>query len=717
MKTKQEDSKLSTILSYAETSLNKTLTTIDDGCLVNMIKDYSPTGKYDVNQEINANDLCHVFNYQYDITANVNIGEYNPELEYDMDNTSSSTDYDQDLLGTVSQPLSSLTNCANAYGLAEIYPGYRLHTKIINKDVTTDSHKCVLTLQLGVSSASNPDYTIWSDTSKQDTNGVVNSTFTVNNIENQRYIAQHEFYQDVNAVIDDYVATTQVQDPAYPDDKNKKIDIYYTNDTDKRSKLNTIMDKYTGDSSKDYDLKNNPLILSEEDYTGIVKPYLANEEKLHTNQQAVLIATDIDTNLYTLSLQWCIIDNQDGRKVKDSIIKKLDWIINGKLISGPLLVQYEIAKWMADDIEKAKTICDCFEVFSDVEKILPSTVQTLDKFKTYNDVLLGFRITDTTVLTVMTATIVIQTAALITSFGMSSSIAIMIAIGIAVTTIGFITEGFGWKNFAENNKSINDLNDVISIFYNTPIYSSQRLFCFQRIYSSISNNHNNLYDSHATFSMKTKAAVEVLSLYASIMCANQDICNVIKNYINKKGSDFEKQFADDLIKNGLITSTILEFANFSLHSLDTYFLKCSFYYKGKMVESYENFPIAWREKKGAARWRDYYSKRTIKFYNELRLNGKAWGWYNEKYINGPNIGETVSWEDYCKIVCKSHVDKYIKECEEINKFFNIQTKYTRPQQATYIFGSTCWEILDIVLTILTIISGIAEEIFEYVSSN
>lgn len=122
-------------------------------------------------------------------------------------------------------------------------------------------------------------------------------------------------------------------------------------------------------------------------------------------------------------------------------------------------------------------------------------------------------------------------------------------------------------------------------------------------------------------------------------------------------------------------------------------------------------------KKGAARWRDYYSKRTIKFYNELRLNGKAWGWYNEKYINGPNIGETVSWEDYCKIVCKSHVDKYIKECEEINKFFNIQTKYTRPQQATYIFGSTCWEILDIVLTILTIISGIAEEIFEYVSSN
>jgi hypothetical protein len=76
--------------------------------------------------------------------------------------------------------------------------------------------------------------------------------------------------------------------------------------------------------TKEYDLANHPLFLEPNDYAGIDMPAGANvQDALHTNQNLVLKATDVNTNdgMDYLTLNWCYTDNLGG---EENVVRDLN---------------------------------------------------------------------------------------------------------------------------------------------------------------------------------------------------------------------------------------------------------------------------------------------------------------------------------------------------------------------------------------------------------
>jgi hypothetical protein len=151
-----KQAQLKAVLSYTESILNDKLTTKSEGTFVGFMKDYAADGKYDVGSEVDENDLQYLFDYQYDKTVGADFSEYSLDDIPTIDVTLGQ--YDQDVLGriTINQPFTNLEDAASSYGIADILPGYQVHVKIDGKDVTSDSHYCKLSLQLGVATDNDP---------------------------------------------------------------------------------------------------------------------------------------------------------------------------------------------------------------------------------------------------------------------------------------------------------------------------------------------------------------------------------------------------------------------------------------------------------------------------------------------------------------------------------------------------------------------------------
>jgi hypothetical protein len=126
-------------LSFAQGRLHDLLNVAEDtSAFVKMIKDYSPTGTYDINQEIKAEDFSKLFTYDYDRTEGAILSRVNlNDININIDNLQAGNngDYDARVNQFEKKALSTYSSYGATYGLAEILPGYQLHAKIIGKDV------------------------------------------------------------------------------------------------------------------------------------------------------------------------------------------------------------------------------------------------------------------------------------------------------------------------------------------------------------------------------------------------------------------------------------------------------------------------------------------------------------------------------------------------------------------------------------------------------
>jgi hypothetical protein len=125
-------------LNFAQNRLNKLLTTIPNSDFATLVKDYSATGKYDIGSEIDDNDLSKLFNFAYDRTEGATLSRVNlSDINIDVNNLQPGADgtYSSKLNQYEVKPLSTYSSYGATYGLAEIIPGYKLHMKIIGKDV------------------------------------------------------------------------------------------------------------------------------------------------------------------------------------------------------------------------------------------------------------------------------------------------------------------------------------------------------------------------------------------------------------------------------------------------------------------------------------------------------------------------------------------------------------------------------------------------------
>jgi hypothetical protein len=133
------DFRKETALSFIQGRLQSLLIPIlEKSSFINLIKNYSSTGKYDVGNEIEANDLGKLFNFSYDRTEGAILSRVNlNDVNIDVNNLQAGKDgnYNPNINQFEIKPLSTYSSYAATYGLAEVIPGYQLHVKIIGKDV------------------------------------------------------------------------------------------------------------------------------------------------------------------------------------------------------------------------------------------------------------------------------------------------------------------------------------------------------------------------------------------------------------------------------------------------------------------------------------------------------------------------------------------------------------------------------------------------------
>jgi antitoxin component YwqK of YwqJK toxin-antitoxin module len=143
-------------LTYIQNKLNDFLLVNTESDFVKSMKDYSNTGKYDVGNEIVDKDLGTLFKFGYDKTQGAIISDDSVNLNdvgINIDNlqATDSTEYDQGNMLFETKDFTNYNGYGGTYGMAEFMPGFKLHVKIINKDVTTKSQICHLDLLMGVS--------------------------------------------------------------------------------------------------------------------------------------------------------------------------------------------------------------------------------------------------------------------------------------------------------------------------------------------------------------------------------------------------------------------------------------------------------------------------------------------------------------------------------------------------------------------------------------
>jgi hypothetical protein len=157
----QSDTQRTTALSYIQNNLHDLLNVNIDTTTFNaLLPDYSPNGKYNVNDEIDPEDFPKLFSFDYNRLAGASFASINlSDIGIDVNNLVSGPDgnYDPKLKLTETLPFDTYSGgYGGEYRQGEFLPGYTLHCKILQKDVT-DSHICSLQILLGVSDTNDKD--------------------------------------------------------------------------------------------------------------------------------------------------------------------------------------------------------------------------------------------------------------------------------------------------------------------------------------------------------------------------------------------------------------------------------------------------------------------------------------------------------------------------------------------------------------------------------
>jgi hypothetical protein len=150
-----------TALNYIQKNLHTLLNVNEDTTAFSaLLPDYSPNGKYNVNDEITTADLAKLFTFDYDRLAGASFASIDlNDMGIDINNLTSGPDgnYDPKLKLTETLPFDTYSGgYGGEYRQGEFLPGYTLHCKILKKDVT-DSHTCSLNILLGVSDTNDKD--------------------------------------------------------------------------------------------------------------------------------------------------------------------------------------------------------------------------------------------------------------------------------------------------------------------------------------------------------------------------------------------------------------------------------------------------------------------------------------------------------------------------------------------------------------------------------
>jgi hypothetical protein len=146
-------------LSYIKSKSNEVLTvSVTPGFASNIIG-YADTAQYEVGDEIESEDLSGLFTFSYDQVQgailsddSVNLSDIGVNVD-ELQPIEDSTEYDSSdsTMFAVNKNFTEYDGYGGTYRLAEFMPGFKLHTRIVSKDVDSKSQICHLELELGVS--------------------------------------------------------------------------------------------------------------------------------------------------------------------------------------------------------------------------------------------------------------------------------------------------------------------------------------------------------------------------------------------------------------------------------------------------------------------------------------------------------------------------------------------------------------------------------------
>ncbi|GMO15308.1 MAG: hypothetical protein Ta2E_06140 [Mycoplasmoidaceae bacterium] len=521
------NAELSVALQYAESKLNDTLVVANPNLLLDKLSIYSSTGIYDKGSELSDSDIGDIFTYDYDLTQGSVLSR--PTCDY-LNATSDTDVFNVNLKMSITRPLTSYTSANSAtFGVSEILPGYKLHVKLADIDYNTNSAKCDITLQLGISksTASGSDI-LWSSTNSANFSnykkangtdeGFVKITLDLDTLAYKQYIADNTYYSGLNS---------RFYSPA-PDSDN----VYFSASSSQRPFLDKVLQRYSGDKTLPYDLGNYPIILKEDEIAGLPSPNISSNlnmsgdsiielnTKYHTNQSLALVATDVNTlatgtHNQSLKIQYAMVENING---KTKIIKTFPWMINGITPVSEMWARYDIDAAFFIKLKYVTAISDVFHgynsIFSTIEKF---SNDDLGKWDNILKIKRDFLIAESTLQVASISLSIVYTACSWMTFGASVAAAVICA-ATAALSLGVLA--FGWVYYAkleykmEAAKKAKDESNKFLIAYNT-------LNVF------ISSQYSILHDPQGQMTPKNTACDTIINLLNS-----DDPNNSGKHYID-----------------------------------------------------------------------------------------------------------------------------------------------------------------------------------------
>jgi hypothetical protein len=147
---------LNAVLLQAQQKLNSTLNFVNDGSFVNKLSAYNANGHYKTGDILSQDDMNSLLSFTYSTTYGYDYASNFNQLQ-SIDATEPG-EYDPSVLDSLvcTKTLSGFNGAYATFEPGEILPGYQLKVRILNEDYMTDSHKCNITFQFGISSSNDP---------------------------------------------------------------------------------------------------------------------------------------------------------------------------------------------------------------------------------------------------------------------------------------------------------------------------------------------------------------------------------------------------------------------------------------------------------------------------------------------------------------------------------------------------------------------------------
>jgi hypothetical protein len=287
-----EQQKKQAILTTLETYIGDRLTANSSFDISSILQPYGKIiGGLKVGDKVPKEEASQMFEYKYDATKgalltapNFDYRNATPQILKDGE----SIEYDSRFDFMKKKALTGYnTDDANLDAL-EIEPGYFIECKIYDFDVITDSHKCFISYQFGISSGDKDEKIVWSDISKDNPdreNSILKQEYEIKDFNYIKYISEHTYYSNVeNANLSGY---------------DKEHDEYFADTKSQRRKINEVLaDQKIPDD--EYDFKNKPIYLNKTDCEGITIPSIPGQENtdsMHTHQSLKMKVTDVNIDI------------------------------------------------------------------------------------------------------------------------------------------------------------------------------------------------------------------------------------------------------------------------------------------------------------------------------------------------------------------------------------------------------------------------------------